>query len=73
MSSRFVQDNNLLRCESVSLGYETDAAWLKKFGASSMTLRAYMNDLFNISSIKEERGIEYPFARSVSFSLGLRF
>lgn len=73
MSSRFVRDNNLLRCESVSLGYETDAAWLKKFGASSMTLRAYMNDLFNISSIKEERGISYPFARSVSFSLGLRF
>lgn len=73
MSSRFVQDNNLLRCESVSLGYETDAAWIKKFGASSMTLRAYMNDLFNISSIKEERGIDYPFARSVSFSLGLRF
>lgn len=73
MSSRFVRDNNLLRCESVSFGYETDAAWLKKFGASSMTLRAYMNDLFNISSIKEERGIDYPFARSVSFSLGLRF
>lgn len=73
MSSRFVQDNNLLRCESVSFGYETDAAWVKKFGASSMTLRAYMNDLFNISSIKEERGIDYPFARSVSFSLGLRF
>lgn len=73
MSSRFVRDNNLLRCESISVGYETDAAWVKKFGASSMTLRAYMNDLFNISSIKEERGIDYPFARSASFSLGLRF
>ncbi|MBR1464678.1 MAG: SusC/RagA family TonB-linked outer membrane protein [Prevotella sp.] len=73
MSSRFVRDNNLLRGESFSVGYETQASWLKKIGASSMTLRAYMNDLFNISSIKEERGIDYPFARSVSFSLGLRF
>ncbi|MBQ8500820.1 MAG: SusC/RagA family TonB-linked outer membrane protein [Bacteroides sp.] len=73
MSSRFVRDNNLLRCESISLGYETTAPWLKTFGASSMTVRAYMNDLFNISSIKEERGTSYPFARSVSFSLGLRF
>ena len=59
--------------ESFSIGYETQAPWLRKIGASSMTLRAYMNDLFNISSIKEERGIDYPFARSVSFSLGLRF
>ena len=73
MSSRFVRDNNLLRGESFSIGYETQAPWLRKVGASSMTLRAYMNDLFNISSIKEERGIDYPFARSVSFSLGLRF
>ncbi len=73
ISSRFVRDNNLLRGESFSLGYETQAPWLKKIGASSLTFRAYMNDLFNISSIKEERGIDYPFARSVSFSLGLRF
>ena len=73
ISSRFVRDNNLLRGESFSLGYETQASWLKKIGASSLTFRAYMNDLFNISSIKEERGIDYPFARSVSFSLGLRF
>ncbi|MBR6945417.1 MAG: SusC/RagA family TonB-linked outer membrane protein [Prevotella sp.] len=73
LSSRFIQDNNILRGESFSIGYETQARWLKAIGASSMTIRAYMNDLFNISSIKEERGIDYPFARSASLSLGLRF
>jgi hypothetical protein len=73
MSSRFVEDNNILSCESVSAGYETTAAWLQKIGATSMTLRAYMNDIFRISTVKNERGLDYPFSRSVSMSLGIRF
>lgn len=74
MSSRFVADNNIISGESFSFGYETsNKAWLRRIGASSITTRAYMNDIFRISSIKNERGIDYPFARSVSFSLGLRF
>jgi len=74
ISSRFVEDNNILSGESISFGYETmDKKWLKKIGASSLTSRIYMNDIFRISTIKNERGIDYPFARSVSLSLGLRF
>ena len=73
MSSRFVADNNVLSGESISIGYESQGKWLQKIGASSMTIRAYMNDIFRISTVKEERGIEYPFARSISMSLGLRF
>lgn len=74
ISSRFVQDNNILSGESISVGYETlEARWLRALGASSMTVRAYMNDIFHISSVKNERGIDYPFARSVSLSLGVRF
>lgn len=73
MSSRFIADENTLSGESVSFGYESQAKWLRRLGASSMSVRAYMNDIFRISSIKNERGIDYPFARSVSFSLGLRF
>lgn len=73
MSSRFIADNNTLTGESISVGYETQADWLKKIGASSFTVRAYMNDIFRISTVKEERGIDYPFARSVSMSFGIRF
>ncbi|RZL99876.1 MAG: SusC/RagA family TonB-linked outer membrane protein, partial [Pedobacter sp.] len=48
ISSRFVEDNNMLIGESFSLGYETsDAKWLKTVRASSITFRAYMNDIFN--------------------------
>ncbi|OFY89621.1 MAG: SusC/RagA family TonB-linked outer membrane protein [Bacteroidetes bacterium RIFOXYA12_FULL_40_10] len=73
ISSRFVEDNNILSCESVSIGYESNAAWLQKIGATSMTVRAYMNDIFRVSTVKNERGLDYPFARSVSMSLGIRF
>jgi TonB-linked SusC/RagA family outer membrane protein len=73
ISSRFIEDNNVLSGESVSIGYENHGDWLKKIGASALTFKAYMNDFFRISTVKNERGIDYPFARSVSFSLGLRF
>ena len=73
MSSRFVEDNNVLSGESISLGYETTNKWLRHIGASSFNVRAYMNDIFRISTVKNERGLSYPFARSVSFSVGLTF
>lgn len=73
ITSRFVMDNNVISGESISLSYETQAPWVRYIGASSMNFGAYMNDIFRISTIKNERGIEYPFARSVSFSIGLRF
>ena len=73
MSSRFVLKENTFKGESINIGYETTARWLKHIGASSMTVNAYMNDIFRKSSIREERGTEYPFARSVAFSLSLRF
>ena len=38
-----------------------------------MTIRVYMNDIFRLSTVKEERGLDYPFARTVAFSLGIRF
>ena len=73
MSSRFIADEKTLSGESISLGYETQAKWLHRIGASSMTIRGYMNDIFRISTVKNERGLDYPFARTVAFSLGLTF
>lgn len=73
MSSRFVMDENVFSGESFQMGYEFTGKWLQAAGISVMTLQAYTSNIFRISSVKEERGIEYPFARSVSFSLGLTF
>lgn len=73
-TSRFVADENTLECRSVSVGYEWMSEWLQKHLAISyLSLTAYGEDLFRISSIKQERGISYPFSRKFSLSLSIRF
>ena len=69
ISSRFVQKDNSFTLESFRIGYEFNHEWVKRIGLSGLRLNAYMNDIFRISTVKSERGIDYPFARSVSFSL----
>lgn len=74
MSSRFIADDNTLELSTVSVGYETTAGkWLQSIGASSFNIRIYGNNLFRLSTIKEERGIDYPFSRRISASIGIRF
>lgn len=74
LSSRFIADDNTIECKTISVGYETTSAkWLSKYKLSSVTFRVYMNNVFRISTIKEERGLDYPFQRAISASLGLRF
>lgn len=73
-SSRFVMDENTIECRSLSVGYEIESKWLKENVALSyLTITGYMEDVFRISSIKQERGLSYPFARKFSLSLMARF
>ena len=73
LSSRFVQRSNFLKGESFSAGYDFPKEWIEKAGFSALRLQVNMNDVFRISSVKEERGIEYPFARMVSASVSVTF
>lgn len=73
-SSRFIATEHTLQCSSINIGYRTTTwPFIQKIGATSFDIRAYMNDIFRISNIKEERGLSYPFQRSFSVSLGLSF
>lgn len=74
MSSRFIADDNTLELSTLSVGYETTTEkWLQSIGASSFNVRIYGNNLFRLSTIKEERGIDYPFSKKISASIGVRF
>lgn len=73
ISSRFVADENTFSCESITVNYETQAKWLRYAGITSLTVSASTTDIFRISSVKNERGLNYPFQRSVNFSVGIRF
>lgn len=72
-SSRFVQDYNSLDLSSISLGYEFTMKALKNVGISSLHLYLDANNVFNVSSVLQERGLSYPFARSFSFKVNLNF
>lgn len=74
MSDRYVQRENTISGESISVAYEfSGQKWLKMLYLSSLTCRANMNDIFRCSTIRAERGTAYPFARTVSFSLSMTF
>jgi len=74
ISSRFIQKENVLIGESINVSYEFKTQpWLKKLSLERLRLSAYMNDIFRVSSIETERGLNYPFTRAVSFSLNAYF
>ncbi len=68
ISSRFVQKNNSLTLQTITAGYEF-YEFARQIGIESLRLSAYMNDVFWLTSIKKERGTNYPFARSFTFAL----
>lgn len=73
-TTRFVQDLNELLFSSISMGYDFGTSpWLKRIGASRLSFMLNMNDLGRISSVKTERGLDYPFARTISGSIQITF
>ena len=74
LTSRFVQDENIIALTSASFGYNFfRTALLKKIGFRSLQLTAITNDLFQLTSIRTERGIDNPFSRTYSLSLRAGF
>lgn len=72
-TSRFVQDYNYLTLNSVSLEYTFDNNLVAPWGFSMLRLELSANDLFYASTVKQERGLSYPFSRSVSFAIKASF
>jgi TonB-linked SusC/RagA family outer membrane protein len=73
VSSRFIQPGDWLSLQSVYGSYDLNSAWVSRIKMSNIRLGVTANDLFRWSSVKQERGIDYPFARSVTFSLQAQF
>lgn len=73
ISTRFVQRDNYLKLTSLSLSYDLRKEWIERLKLNSVRLSFYMNDLIHVSTIKQERGLDYPFARSFVFGLNVSF
>ena len=72
-TSRFVQNDNTLQFNSLSISYDFDPSLLRKIRVSMLRLTASMQDLAYWSTIHRERGLDYPYARSLNFSVNLTF
>jgi hypothetical protein len=73
-SSRFVMREHMIDCRSISLVYDYRGERLRAMtGLDQLSLAAYTEDVFRVSTIKRERGTSYPFSRKFSFSLSARF
>jgi hypothetical protein len=73
VSSRFVQNDNLIELQSLYVSYDFNPKVIRRLGFQSLRLATTGNDLFRTSSIATERGIAYPFARSLNFSVQASF
>ena len=73
-TSRFVQDLSELQMTSLNIGYDfRNCKFMQKGIIERLKLSFYMNDVFRLSTVKTERGTDYPFARSFSFQLQATF
>lgn len=73
ITSRFIRDEHYLNMRSLSLSYDFAPEFCARIYLNRLRVQFMTNDLFRISTIKQERGIDYPFARSFEFSLSAAF
>lgn len=72
-TSRFVQNRNELTWGTATVYYDIPKFVTDSWKIQRMRFSVYMNDILTISSIDIERGLNYPFARTVSCALSITF
>lgn len=72
-TSRFVQRYNFLQLSTISLSYDMPRKLIQRWRMETLRFTFSANDLFYLSSIKQERGLSYPFARALRLSMRLTF
>ena len=72
-TSRFMQKDNELSLNSITLGYDMESAFLKRYKFGMIRFELGANDVFRISPVKRERGTSYPYAHSFNFTIKINF
>jgi TonB-linked SusC/RagA family outer membrane protein len=68
-TSRFIQNSNFIKFNSLSLGYNFDQRKLSKMGLARLSVQFTTNNLATISTIRMERGLSSPFTRNFDFTI----
>jgi TonB-linked SusC/RagA family outer membrane protein len=73
-TSRFVQKNNYMTISAVTLGYTlNNTPLMKRLHMQNLRFSLSMNDVVRFSTIRIERGTQYPFAQRISFGANVTF
>lgn len=75
-STRFLMTLNELRFSTISISYRLRAErarFLKKLGIRNVNMTFSTQDIARLSTVKQERGLDYPFSRSYNLSLSVLF
>ena len=72
-TSRFVQRENRFSLSSLRVAYTFPVERWGWKGISMLRLQLTANELFYLSTIRQERGLTYPYARTMSFSVQVNF
>jgi hypothetical protein len=73
-TSRLLMRNNYINFGSVSVSYDfAGEEWVKNLGIGMLRLSFNMSDIARFSTIKIERGLSYPFARTFNLTLNASF
>jgi TonB-linked SusC/RagA family outer membrane protein len=73
-SSRFVQNESTFTCQNMNLSYDVSSRnLLKRLRMQALQLSANTGEVFYYSTVRQERGLDYPFTRQVSFNLYATF
>lgn len=71
VTDRFVAKEYALDGSSLKVSYTLPQNWTSRIHLRRAMVSLSTGDLFNWSSIRRERGLDYPFARTFQFSLSL--
>lgn len=72
-TSRFVQNDNVLQLDNLSVYYRFPNSLNKRLGVENTRITFYTTDVFRLSTIQRERGLDYPFAKTFSIQLQTSF
>lgn len=73
VTSRFVQKESFLRVSAININYNFPQELIRKYKLERLKLNFSANDMFRLSTVRMERGVSYPYARSFNFGLMLQF
>ncbi|WEK35038.1 MAG: SusC/RagA family TonB-linked outer membrane protein [Candidatus Pseudobacter hemicellulosilyticus] len=72
-TSRFIQQNNFVSLNSLSLSYDFNPKDIKNIKLSMLRTSFILNDLAMFSTIEREMGLDYPYARTFTFTINASF